>query len=95
MVLTSMGNNAPRKYDKIDVALEERAYDITINITTMKFKIDNRHYGHMDCLGHGNYFKNMISGAAYMDGVILVFSSVDGSMLQTKEHILLVKEPSA
>ena len=92
MALASMGNSAPKKYDEIDAAPEERARGITINTATVEYETENRHYAHVDCPGHADYVKNMITGAAQMDGAILVCSGADGPMPQTKEHILLAKQ---
>ena len=77
------------KYDEIDKAPEERARGITINSAHVEYKTDNRHYAHVDCPGHADYVKNMITGAAQMDGAILVVSAADGAMPQTREHIVL------
>ncbi|KAI9120358.1 hypothetical protein K1719_007391 [Acacia pycnantha] len=92
MALASMGNSAPKKYDEIDAAPEERARGITINTATVEYETESRHYAHVDCPGHADYVKNMITGAAQMDGAILVVSGADGPMPQTKEHILLAKQ---
>uniref|UniRef100_A0A0R0FKF6 Tr-type G domain-containing protein n=1 Tax=Glycine max TaxID=3847 RepID=A0A0R0FKF6_SOYBN len=92
MALASLGNSAPKKYDEIDAAPEERARGITINTATVEYETENRHYAHVDCPGHADYVKNMITGAAQMDGAILVVSGADGPMPQTKEHILLAKQ---
>ncbi|GLU21534.1 hypothetical protein SLE2022_376670 [Rubroshorea leprosula] len=92
MALASMGNSAPKKYDEIDAAPEERARGITINTATVEYETDSRPYAHVDCPGHADYVKNMITGAAQMDGAILVVSGADGPMPQTKEHILLAKQ---
>jgi elongation factor Tu len=88
----SLGGSAEYKaYDQIDAAPEERARGITINTAHVEYQTDKRHYAHVDCPGHADYVKNMITGAAQMDGAILVVSAVDGPMPQTREHILLVK----
>ena len=79
-------------YNQIDKAPEEKKRGITINTTTIEYSTDKRHYAHLDCPGHIDYIKNMITGAAHMDGGILVVSAVDGVMPQTKEHILLCKQ---
>ncbi|KAK8829220.1 hypothetical protein WA577_004487, partial [Blastocystis sp. JDR] len=79
-------------YDQIDKAPEERARGITINSTHVEYETENRHYAHVDCPGHADYVKNMITGAAQMDGAILVVSAVDGPMPQTREHILLARQ---
>ncbi|XP_062116139.1 elongation factor Tu, chloroplastic [Humulus lupulus] len=92
MALASTGGGAPKKYDEIDAAPEERARGITINTATVEYETENRHYAHVDCPGHADYVKNMITGAAQMDGAILVVSGADGPMPQTKEHILLAKQ---
>ncbi|KAL9387118.1 hypothetical protein Peur_020242 [Populus x canadensis] len=92
MALASMGGSAPKKYDEIDAAPEERARGITINTATVEYETESRHYAHVDCPGHADYVKNMITGAAQMDGAILVVSGADGPMPQTKEHILLAKQ---
>lgn len=92
MVLASVGGSAPKKYDEIDAAPEERARGITINTATVEYETETRHYAHVDCPGHADYVKNMITGAAQMDGAILVVSGADGPMPQTKEHILLAKQ---
>ena len=79
-------------YDQIDKAPEERARGITINSTHVEYETKTRHYAHVDCPGHADYVKNMITGAAQMDGAILVVSAVDGPMPQTREHILLARQ---
>ena len=79
-------------YDKIDGAPEEQARGITINTAHVEYETDNRHYAHVDCPGHADYVKNMITGAAQMDGAILVVSAADGPMPQTREHILLARQ---
>lgn len=79
-------------YDDIDKAPEEKARKITINTSHIEYETDNRHYGHIDCPGHADYVKNMITGAAQMDGAILVVAATDGPMPQTREHILLAKQ---
>jgi elongation factor Tu len=81
-----------RKYDEIDNAPEEKARGITINTSHQEYETDKRHYAHVDCPGHADYVKNMITGAAQMDGAILVCSAADGPMPQTREHILLAKQ---
>ena len=80
------------KYDEIDKAPEEKARGITINTSHVEYQTDNRHYAHVDCPGHADYVKNMITGAAQMDGAILVVASSDGPMPQTREHILLARQ---
>src|SRR3989454_7369816 len=81
-----------RAYDQIDNAPEERERGVTINISHVEYETENRHYAHVDCPGHADYIKNMITGAAQMDGAILVVSAPDGPMPQTREHILLAKQ---
>ena len=80
------------KYDEIDNAPEEKARGITINTRHLEYQSDKRHYAHIDCPGHADYVKNMITGAAQMDGAILVVSAPDSVMPQTKEHILLARQ---
>lgn len=92
MALASQGGGKGRKYDDIDSAPEEKARGITINTAHVEYETSNRHYAHVDCPGHADYVKNMITGAAQMDGAILVVSGADGPMPQTKEHILLAKQ---
>jgi elongation factor Tu len=91
LALTSK-NVTAKKYDEIDAAPEERARGITINTAHVEYETENRHYAHVDCPGHADYVKNMITGAAQMDGAILVVSAADGPMPQTREHILLAKQ---
>ena len=79
-------------YDMIDKAPEERERGITINTAHVEYETDKRHYAHVDCPGHADYVKNMITGAAQMDGAILVVSAADGPMPQTREHILLARQ---
>ena len=79
-------------YDQIDKAPEERERGITINTAHVEYSTDKRHYAHVDCPGHADYVKNMITGAAQMDGAILVVSATDGPMPQTREHILLSRQ---
>ena len=89
----SLGGNAVSKsYEDIDAAPEEKARGITINTAHVEYETDDRHYAHVDCPGHADYVKNMITGAAQMDGAILVVSAADGPMPQTREHILLAKQ---
>ncbi|KAG0178043.1 translation elongation factor Tu, partial [Apophysomyces sp. BC1034] len=88
-VLSSKFGGEARKYDEIDAAPEEKARGITINTAHIEYETANRHYAHVDCPGHADYVKNMITGAAQMDGAILVVSAADGPMPQTREHILL------
>ena len=92
MALAVRGKAKARKYDDIDSAPEERARGITINTAHVEYETNDRHYAHVDCPGHSDYVKNMITGAAQMDGAILVVSGADGPMPQTKEHILLAKQ---
>ena len=91
-VLSSKGFADVRKYEDIDAAPEEKARGITINTAHVEYQTDNRHYAHVDCPGHADYVKNMITGAAQMDGAILVVSAADGPMPQTREHILLARQ---
>ncbi len=90
-VLAKKGLAEARKFDQIDNAPEEKARGITIAISHVEYETDKRHYAHVDCPGHADYVKNMITGAAQMDGAILVVSAADGAMPQTREHILLAK----
>jgi len=92
MTLAAIGNSVGKKYDDIDSSPEERARGITINTAHVEYETEKRHYAHVDCPGHADYVKNMITGAAQMDGAILVVSGADGPMPQTKEHILLAKQ---
>jgi elongation factor Tu len=92
MTLAASGKAKARKYDEIDAAPEEKERGITINTAHVEYETDNRHYAHVDCPGHADYVKNMITGAAQMDGAILVVSAADGPMPQTREHILLAKQ---
>jgi elongation factor Tu len=92
MALAAAGGAKARKYDEIDAAPEEKARGITINTAHVEYETDTRHYAHVDCPGHADYVKNMITGAAQMDGAILVCSAADGPMPQTREHILLAKQ---
>ncbi len=91
-VLAMKGDAQYEAYDMIDKAPEERARGITINTAHVEYETDKRHYAHVDCPGHADYVKNMITGAAQMDGAILVVSSADGPMPQTREHILLARQ---
>src|SRR3954470_9382115 len=86
------GNTAEKSFDEIDKALEEKARGITINASHVEYETLNRHYAHVDFPGHADYIKNMITGAAQMDGAILVVSAPDGPMPQTREHILLARQ---
>jgi len=90
--LSTLGNAVLKKYEDIDAAPEERARGITINTAHVEYETEARHYAHVDCPGHADYVKNMITGAAQMDGAILVVSAVDGAMPQTREHILLARQ---
>jgi len=91
-VLAETGGATFRAYDAIDNAPEEKARGITINTSHVEYETENRHYAHVDCPGHADYVKNMITGAAQMDGAILVVSAADGPMPQTREHILLARQ---
>jgi elongation factor Tu len=91
-VLSEQGGGEFRAFDTIDNAPEERARGITIAITHVEYETANRHYAHVDCPGHADYIKNMITGAAQMDGAILVVSAADGPMPQTREHVLLARQ---
>jgi elongation factor Tu len=91
-VLSTLSGGASKKFDEIDSAPEERARGITINTAHVEYETVKRHYAHVDCPGHADYVKNMITGAAQMDGAILVCSAADGPMPQTREHILLAKQ---
>nr|YP_009298068.1 elongation factor Tu [Plocamium cartilagineum]AOM68006.1 elongation factor Tu [Plocamium cartilagineum] len=90
--LAASGDTKAKKFDEIDAAPEEKARGITINTAHVEYETSNRHYAHVDCPGHADYVKNMITGAAQMDGAILVVSASDGAMPQTREHILLAKQ---
>jgi len=91
-ILASKGMAQAKKYDEIDAAPEEKERGITINTAHVEYQTANRHYAHVDCPGHADYVKNMITGAAQMDGAILVVAATDGPMPQTKEHILLARQ---
>jgi elongation factor Tu len=91
-VLSKKFGGEAKKYDEIDAAPEEKARGITINTAHVEYETSNRHYAHVDCPGHADYVKNMITGAAQMDGAILVCSAADGPMPQTREHILLARQ---
>src|SRR5437870_8964631 len=91
-ILASRGMATAKKYDEIDAAPEEKERGITINTAHVEYQTVNRHYAHVDCPGHADYVKNMITGAAQMDGAILVVAATDGPMPQTKEHILLARQ---
>jgi elongation factor Tu len=90
--LAIKGSSICKKYDEIDSAPEEKARGITINTAHVEYETEKRHYAHVDCPGHADYVKNIITGAAQIDGAILVVSGADGPMPQTKEHILLAKQ---
>src|SRR6266540_2704360 len=92
LVLSKKFGGEARSYDQIDNAPEEKARGITINTAHVEYETKNRHYAHVDCPGHADYIKNMITGAAQMDGAILVVSAADGPMPQTREHILLARQ---
>src|SRR5208283_3954145 len=91
-VLSKSGGATFKAYDQIDAAPEEKARGITISTAHVEYESINRHYAHVDCPGHADYIKNMITGAAQMDGAILVCSAADGPMPQTREHILLARQ---
>ncbi|HPN60660.1 MAG TPA: GTP-binding protein, partial [Bacilli bacterium] len=91
-VLAKKGLSKVLEYDAIDSAPEEKARGITINTSHVEYETANRHYAHVDCPGHADYVKNMITGAAQMDGAILVVAATDGPMAQTREHILLSRQ---
>ncbi|NLF82895.1 MAG: GTP-binding protein, partial [Candidatus Gastranaerophilales bacterium] len=90
--LAATGKAKAKKFDEIDAAPEEKARGITISTSHVEYETDTRHYAHVDCPGHADYVKNMITGAAQMDGGILVISAADGPMPQTREHILLARQ---
>ena len=92
MVMACKGQAAKMRYDEIDKAPEEKARGITINTAHVEYQTDKRHYAHVDCPGHADYVKNMITGAAQMDGAVLVVAATDGPMPQTREHILLARQ---
>ncbi|MGB2266328.1 MAG: elongation factor Tu, partial [Akkermansiaceae bacterium] len=91
-ILAEQGGGEAKAYDEIDAAPEERERGITISTAHVEYETENRHYAHVDCPGHADYVKNMITGAAQMDGGILVVSAADGPMPQTREHILLARQ---
>ena len=91
-ILAETGGAEFTAYDDIDKAPEERARGITISTAHVEYETENRHYAHVDCPGHADYVKNMITGAAQMDGAILVVTASDGPMPQTREHILLARQ---
>src|SRR4030042_602190 len=92
LVLSKQGGASYRAYDSIDNAPEEKARGLTIAIAHVEYETEKRHYAHVDCPGHADYIKNMITGAAQMDGAILVVSAPDGPMPQTREHLLLARQ---
>jgi len=92
LVLSKLGPTKYRPYESIDNAPEEKARGLTINIAHIEYETEKRHYAHVDCPGHADYIKNMITGAAQMDGAILVVSAPDGPMPQTREHVLLARQ---
>ena len=93
MVLSNaMEKEYVKSYEEIDAAPEEKERGITINTAHVEYETENRHYAHVDCPGHADYIKNMITGAAQMDGAILVVSAADGPMPQTREHVLLARQ---
>ena len=92
MTMAAKGQAAKMRYDEIDKAPEEKARGITINTSHVEYQTDARHYAHVDCPGHADYVKNMLTGAAQMDGAILVVAATDGPMPQTREHILLARQ---
>ena len=92
LCLSKAGGAEVMAYDQIDKAPEEKARGITINTAHVEYETEKRHYAHVDCPGHADYVKNMITGAAQMDGAILVVSAADGPMPQTREHILLARQ---
>ena len=92
MYLSNKGQAEVKKFEEIDNAPEEKARGITINTAHVEYETEQRHYAHVDCPGHADYIKNMITGAAQMDGSILVVSAADGPMPQTREHILLARQ---
>jgi len=91
-VLAARGLAVAKKFEEIDNAPEEKERGVTINVHHAEYTTEARHYAHVDCPGHADYIKNMITGAAQMDGAILVVSAVDGPMPQTREHILLARQ---
>src|SRR5574344_1750783 len=91
-VLAEKGLSEVKSFDQIDNAPEEKERGITINTSNVEYKTENRHYAHVDCPGHADYVKNMVTGAAQMDGAIIVVAATDGPMPQTREHILLARQ---
>src|SRR3989338_6714051 len=92
LVLAKKGMAEARVFDSIDNAPEEKERGITIAVAHVEYQTEKRHYAHVDCPGHADYIKNMITGAAQMDGAVLVVSAADGPMPQTREHILLARQ---
>src|SRR5919107_3837688 len=92
MILAKKFGGEAKSYDQIDAAPEEKARGITINTSHVEYETARRHYAHIDCPGHADYVKNMITGAAQMDGAVLLISAADGPMPQTREHILLARQ---
>ena len=92
MVLAKKGLSEIKTFDSIDNAPEEKERGITINTAHVEYSTENRHYAHVDCPGHADYVKNMVTGAAQMDGAIIVVAATDGPMPQTREHILLARQ---
>src|SRR5208282_4362526 len=92
LVLSKKYGGEAKAYDQIDNAPEEKARGITINTAHVEYETDKRHYAHIDCPGHADYIKNMITGAAQMDGAVLVVAATDGVMPQTREHVLLARQ---
>ena len=90
--MAAAGKAQAKKFDEIDAAPEEKARGITISTAHVEYETEKRHYAHVDCPGHADYVKNMITGAAQMDGAILVVAATDGAMPQTREHILLARQ---
>src|SRR5215469_14870234 len=91
-VLAKKGLSEIKSFDQIDNAPEEKERGITINTSHVEYETENRHYAHVDCPGHADYVKNMVTGAAQMDGAIIVVAATDGPMPQTREHILLARQ---
>src|SRR4030081_2903044 len=91
-ILAKKYGGEAKNYDQIDAAPEEKARGITINTAHVEYQTEKRHYAHVDCPGHADYIKNMITGAAQMDGAILVVAATDGPMPQTREHVLLARQ---
>ena len=91
-ILVTLGHTQEKKFEEIDNAPEEKARGVTINVHHAEYETEKRHYAHIDCPGHADYIKNMITGAAQMDGAVLVVAATDGPMPQTREHILLARQ---